>query len=79
MSAASDASDAVLHERPGSVLTIAITINRPARKSAVDHKAAVQTGVRRETCPRLARPLMPTTSAVLSRSPCPTFRSSDQL
>ncbi|MFF1839389.1 enoyl-CoA hydratase-related protein [Streptomyces sp. NPDC058231] len=40
MSTASEASDMVLHERRGSVLTI--TINRPAQKNAVDHEVAVQ-------------------------------------
>ncbi len=40
MSAASEASDMVLHERRDSVLTI--TINRPAQKNTVDHEAAVQ-------------------------------------
>ncbi|MGW1506048.1 hypothetical protein ACWCQW_47635 [Streptomyces mirabilis] len=44
MSAAPDASGVVLHERRGSVTTIAITntINRPAQKNAVDHEGAVQ-------------------------------------
>ncbi|MGW1883929.1 crotonase/enoyl-CoA hydratase family protein [Streptomyces sp. NPDC001970] len=40
MSTASEASDMVLHERRGGVLTI--TLNRPAQKNAVDHEAAVQ-------------------------------------
>ncbi|MFE2688767.1 hypothetical protein [Streptomyces mirabilis] len=44
MSEAPDASGVVLHERRGSVTTIAITnaINRPAQKNAVDHEGAVQ-------------------------------------
>ncbi|MET9471184.1 crotonase/enoyl-CoA hydratase family protein [Streptomyces sp. NPDC002922] len=40
MSTASAASDIVLHERRGDVLTI--TINRPAQKNAVDHEVAVR-------------------------------------
>ncbi|WP_406405560.1 crotonase/enoyl-CoA hydratase family protein [Streptomyces sp. NBC_01643] len=40
MSTASAASDIVLHERRGGVLTI--TINRPAQKNAVDHEVAVR-------------------------------------
>ncbi|MEU1402868.1 crotonase/enoyl-CoA hydratase family protein [Streptomyces sp. NPDC005728] len=40
MSTASEASDLVLHERHGGVLTI--TLNRPAQKNAMDHAAAVQ-------------------------------------
>lgn len=44
MSIAPDASGVVLHERCGSVTTIAVTIaiNRPAQKNAVDHEGAVQ-------------------------------------
>jgi enoyl-CoA hydratase len=40
MSTAPEAADLVLQERHGGVLTI--TINRPARKNAVDHEVAVQ-------------------------------------
>ncbi|MET8272394.1 MULTISPECIES: crotonase/enoyl-CoA hydratase family protein [unclassified Streptomyces] len=40
MSTASEASDIVLHERRGGVLTI--TLNRPAQKNAVDHEVAVR-------------------------------------
>ncbi|MGW3743357.1 crotonase/enoyl-CoA hydratase family protein [Streptomyces sp. NPDC005146] len=40
MSTASEASDIVLHEGRGGVLTI--TLNRPAQKNAVDHEVAVR-------------------------------------
>ncbi|MFD4231093.1 crotonase/enoyl-CoA hydratase family protein [Streptomyces sp. NPDC058545] len=39
MNTASEASDTVLRERRGGVLTI--TLNRPAQKNAVDHEVAV--------------------------------------
>ncbi|MET7899149.1 hypothetical protein [Streptomyces mirabilis] len=44
MSTTPDASGVVLHERRGSVTTIAVTIaiNRLAQKNAVDHEGAVQ-------------------------------------
>jgi hypothetical protein len=44
MSIAPDASGVVLHERCGSVTTIAVTIaiNRLAQKNDVDHEGAVQ-------------------------------------
>ncbi|MCT9112546.1 hypothetical protein ACFWD7_31560 [Streptomyces mirabilis] len=44
MSIAPDASGVVLHERRGSVTTIAVTIaiNRLAQKNAVDYEGAVQ-------------------------------------
>ncbi|WP_392876338.1 crotonase/enoyl-CoA hydratase family protein [Streptomyces sp. LN499] len=40
MNTTSEASDTVLHERRGGVLTI--TLNRPAQKNAVDHEVAVR-------------------------------------
>ncbi|WP_405891162.1 enoyl-CoA hydratase-related protein [Streptomyces sp. NBC_01527] len=77
-----EASASVLHERRGGVLTI--TLNRPARKNAVDHEVAARLASvsdRLDAGPELSAGVLTGTGGVFSRpSPGrrPTPRSSDQ-